>query len=905
MVHSRLIPHYPGKASFNGSDWLPLWVHSMDTAEIMNRLLENWLPNQAVSSCGIELCALKKLCRFIALVHDIGKLTPVFAAKILAQLPEKKAKLEALGLPVGIPLDYPDAKHTPHAKAGEAILLSFAVPLGVAAVVGAHHGKPQDSTRECKKNLAAYEKNYYGSDRLREKWEILRKDFLLWALTEAGYESAEKIPEPDQPTQVLLTGLLIMADWIASNETYFPYISCEEDVNSGIYPARTDTAWERLCLPEAWSPMSFAMDAHAFAENFGFEPNAVQSMVIHAANEGSGGLFILEAQMGVGKTEAALAAAEILASKNGSGGVFFGLPTQATANGIFPRLLRWAEKQTEDTQRAIRLAHGMAELNEEYRSLFHGTSIVCEDGGRDDRLIVHPWFNGRKQALLSDFVIGTIDQLLMAALKQKHVMLRHLGLSGKVVILDECHAYDAYMNQYLDRALNWLGAYHVPVIVLSATLPEQRRAALIEAYLNGEIDEPDMKWRTERAYPLLTWTEGQTVHQCTVKSEQKNRSIEIKNLDSAELIPRLRELTGGGACCGIIVNTVRAAQDLAREIIEAMPEAEELLIHSRFVATDRAEKEAVLLQRAGKKSTPQSRSGLVVIGTQVLEQSLDIDFDVLFTQLCPMDLLLQRLGRLFRHNRKRPELCEKAFCYILNGDAEFDDGSRAIYGDWLLQRTRELLPAVVHIPDSIPELVQMTYQEPKDTESLDGAHLKAWESRNNTIKNKQQRAGSYRITKPKRNEKRRTSTIDGWLNAEFPAEGARGEAAVRDGEPNISVLAMQKHADGRVTFLPWQDGGRTVDPSHAPDDETARQIARQKLTLPLSFSLYGRDEQTIRELEARNRRELAEWQNSGWLNGELILLFDDALCAELCGQHLQYSEQYGLLCDRMGDSNGV
>lgn len=899
MMHSNILMQYPGKASLNGAEWLPLWMHSMDTAEIIERLLKQWLSKQTVDSCNIEYCELEKLGCFIALVHDIGKLTPAFAARILERLPEKKEELEWRGLPVGSSDYYSDAKHTPHAKAGEAVLLSYGIPAGVAAIVGAHHGKPQDSGRKCTKNITAYAKNYYESDHLRETWESLRKGFLSWAFTKAGYETEAEIPEPNQPTQVLLTGLLVMADWIASNESYFPYISCEETADADAYPARTDTAWEKLHLPEAWSPLCFAMDDYAFAATFGFEPNAVQSMVINAVNEESNGLFILEAQMGVGKTEAALAAAEILASKNGSGGVFFGLPTQATANGIFPRLLSWAENKTQDTRHAIRLAHGMAELNEDYRSLFHGTSIVCEDGELDERLIVHPWFNGRKQALLSDFVIGTVDQFLMAALKQKHVMLQHLGLSGKVVILDECHAYDAYMNQYLDRALNWLGVYHVPVIVLSATLPEERRATMIEAYGNGKIEDTDKKWRTERAYPLLTWTDGHTVHQCTATTEQKSRSIEIRNLEAVGLVSQLGKLTAGGACCGIIVNTVRVAQDFAREITEALPEADVLLLHSRFIATDRAEKETVLLQRAGKKSTAQSRSGLIVVGTQVLEQSLDIDFDVLFTQLCPMDLLLQRLGRLFRHDRMRPALCNKAICYILDGNREPDEGSRAVYGDWLLLRTGEFLPTVVHIPDSIPELVQATYQAPEDLELSDERHRKAWEAHDKVVRGKKQKAGNYRIAPPQINDGRRAATIDGWLNADL-TDGARGEAAVRDGEPNIAVIVMQKHADGRVTFLPWQEGGREVDAGHMPDDETARQIARQKLMLPLSFSLYDRDEKTIRELETRNRRELPEWQNSGWLSGELILLFDDALSAELCGQQLRYSEQFGLLCEKNG-----
>ena len=217
---------------------------------------------------------------------------------------------------------------------------------------------------------------------------------------------------------------------------------------------------------------------------FGFAPNAVQRAVLEAVDTAAEpGILILEAQMGVGKTEAALAAAEIMANRFGLGGVFFGLPTQATANGIFPRLLGWADTQSEETlPQAIKLAHGMAELNESYLRL-QGRGVQLEEDAQEEHQVqVHQWFRGNKQALLANFVIGTVDQLLLAALAQKHVMLRHLGLAGKVVIIDECHAYDTYMNCYLDRALEWLGWYKVPVILLSATLPARRRTELVEAY---------------------------------------------------------------------------------------------------------------------------------------------------------------------------------------------------------------------------------------------------------------------------------------------------------------------------------------------------------------------------------------------------------------------------------------
>ena len=905
MILSGLIENYPGKASATGSDWLPLWVHSMDTAEIMIRLLEDWLPEQTVSVFNMEYSALEKLCRFIALTHDIGKLTPVFAAKILKPHPELRGKLEALGLPIGAPGDFPAAKCTPHARAGESVLRNFGCPSGVAAVIGSHHGKPQDSGAECARDIAVHGENYYISDQSRERWEALRKYYFNRALAEAGYRDATDIQALSHPAQVVMTGLLIMADWLASNEDYFPQFRFDDETTPPLYPARTSSAWEKLRLPGAWSPMRFIMDGAGFLENFGFRPNSVQTMMMNAANESAGGLFILEAQMGVGKTEAALAAAEILASRKGSGGIFFGLPTQATANGIFPRLVDWAEKQAAGTQQSIRLAHGMAELNQAYHSLFHGAANVNDDADPGERLLVHPWFNGRKQALLSNFVIGTVDQLLMSALKQRHVMLRHLGLVGKVVILDECHAYDAYMNQYLDRALNWLGAYYVPVIVLSATLPEQRRADLIEAYLNGRPEENDAGWRQQRAYPLLTYTEKNAVRQATVSQRTTQRRVIIQKLVSADFLSCLGEAFAAGGCCGVIVNTVNEAQRLAQEAERALPEAEVLLLHSRFIATDRAERESLLLRKAGRHSKQSDRSGLIVIGTQVLEQSLDIDFDMLITQLCPMDLLLQRLGRLHRHERQRPEVLSRPHCYILDLDRECDSGSLAVYGNWLLTRTRELLPEEISLPGDIPELVQETYREPGEDLLRDEAHLNAWETHKRSVEMKRRKADSYRVAPPKPDSSRRQKTINGWLKSELPADAVRGEAVVRDGEAGISVLVMRERADGRVSFLPWQESGMETDPGHMPDEELARRIARQKLTLPLRFSLYDREERTIRELEELNRRKLPEWQNSGWLNGELVLLLDEELHAELCGQRLRYTEKYGLHCERMDDGNAV
>lgn len=198
---------------------------------------------------------------------------------------------------------------------------------------------------------------------------------------------------------------------------------------------------------------------------------------------------------------------------------------------------------------SIRLAHGAKDLNTDYQKVFHGKAVVGEDC-EEDSLMVHPWFEGNKQALLADFVVGTVDQLLLSALKQKHVMLRHLGIAGKVVIVDECHAYDTYMNQFLERALGWLGVYDVPVILLSATLPYERRTRLIQAYL-GLRDTAASKqkreaWMTNKAYPLLTWTDGKTVRQKQIQGHFEKKKISLYCIHDQEIVTLLEKQLGEG-----------------------------------------------------------------------------------------------------------------------------------------------------------------------------------------------------------------------------------------------------------------------------------------------------------------------------------------------------------------------
>lgn len=883
-----------------GGGWLPLWMHARDTAGILRHLAQSWLPQAVRHTLGLEEELLYKLVTFLGMSHDEGKMTVAFQSNILCQLPEARERLQAH---LSLPDTFLNRSATPHAMASEVILLELGCPHGVASIVGAHHGKPQqDGINDfINEQLENHPENYWGHGQ-EAIWRAMWQEMLDSALQESGFSDVTELPDLTIPAELLLTGLLTMADWIASNTTYFPLIPVEETGRETDYPARVERAWERLNLTAPWESPYNSMDAGAFRQQFGFPPNSLQQAVLETADNISvPGLLIIEAQMGVGKTEAALAAAEVFANRCQAGGLFFGLPTQATANGIFDRLRDWAETQSEEMVHSIRLAHGMAELNEEYRQLFPGRAVTEEDADRENDpesgVLVHRWFQGNRQALLADFVIGTVDQLLMAALKQKHLMLRQLGLAGKVVVVDECHAYDTYMNCYLDRALTWLGRYQVPVILLSATLPARRRAELVNAYLGGQAAEGG--WQTSRGYPLLTWTDGGQVCQRTVPLMEAGRTVQVTPLTEDRLPALLREKLAQDGCAGVIVNTVRKAQAVAAQLRQALPEYEVLLFHAQFLMPDRAEKERTLLRRLGKHSTRAERDRLIVVGTQVMEQSLDIDFDFLVTELCPMDLLLQRIGRLHRRvdRTDRPLLLQTAQCAVLDtGDESFDTGSKAVYGEWLLWRTRQLLPQTVVLPQDIPQLVQDTYGwEEKDVLPQDADSVRRQEEYLTLQRSQQGRAENFAIPLPDEfPDFPELNVLDNWMNGEQKGTEAAARAAVRDGDPSVEVLVMVRYEDGSVHFLPWQEEGRAVAADCPPCQEDSVGIARQRLRLPGYFSKRWTVNRVISEQEEQNRRLLPEWQQAPMLKGELVLLLDESLTTQLSQTVLRYDRWDGL-----------
>lgn len=857
----------------NPDSWLPFSVHALDTAGVIQRLFDLWLPisvrDYISGSLGLgtdpdtsmEMAA--NYCRLLALLHDIGKLTPAFQSKIAPNINGYTDVLARSDIDLSMLFH---VGKSPHAIAGEAILLSTGFPDAFCEIIGTHHGKHYDDP---KNQIDDFTANYYGYRSCNQKiWSEMWEKWIQFALNDTFF-TPDTLPQPDVPCQMLLSGLLIMADWIASNTTYFPYLPAGTVLADAAFAERLETAWNRLSLPDTWYADTNGADSAWFSSRFGFTPNAVQQCITEVVStQTSAGIYILEAPMGIGKTEAALASAEILADKLHLGGVYFGLPTQATANGIFNRIHMWASKCDTDTH-GIRLAHGMVDLNDEYRSIFCGTAA----NSGDESIIVHEWFEGRKQALLADFVVATVDQFLMTSLKQKHVMLRHLGLAGKVVIIDECHAYDAYMNVYLDHALTWMGAYGVPVIILSATLPPQRRDALIAAYLGASKKKSEPLQCASHAYPVLTWTNGQEVCRCSVPFDAPQKEIVVNRLSESGLVDSLNTFLCAGGCAAIIVNTVRYAQKLSVYLKEQLPDYEILCFHSRFLATDRAKIEQHLLARVGKQSKQADRDRLIVIGTQVLEQSLDLDFDYMVTELCPMDLLLQRSGRLHRHNRLRPEPLSKPMLSIL----EPDEPLHPIYDAWILQQTERLLPDTLLVPDCIPRLVSSVYDAKDPQDPLYCQY-------ETNISNRKEKAKVYCInSRLLRN--RYKKLLSDYLDDDV-GHSKQAEASVRDTDETIEVILLQRLERQRFRII----GEETeFDPTLPLTESEAKQIARERLRLPRFFSQYHFTD-TLNALNVMPER----WRESKWLCGEMLLLLDENNQCELLGKKLRYTQRFGL-----------
>ncbi|MDR0991380.1 MAG: CRISPR-associated helicase Cas3' [Ruminococcus sp.] len=822
--------------------YLPVIIHLLDNESavlsLYNRTLSDSLKKLLYTELGEDVIPTL---RFIALSHDLGKISPIFQRK-KSHFAELDKFLEDAVTGLDIYLGE-FTQNCPHNLLSQFIAEKYGVDSSVSCILGGHHGIFGDS-----KDLLSEP----GACGFNSEWESVQKLFFDYAVNRSEFNIKTVL---SKRVQILFTGLLITADWLSSNEFIYPLIPADGNTvfDDEFFTQRNEIAEQKIVdiFKEPYTDWQSGLREGLIKTRFGFHANSFQKTVTEIASSvNNPGIMVLEAPMGCGKTEAALAAAEIFAGKTDASGLYFALPTQATSDGIFPRIRNWINKF--EGVHNLQLSHGKAQFNEEYNSM-PTSDIYDEDSGA----VVESWMNGRKKSLLSAFAVGTIDRILKAAQRSKHVVLSHLGLSQKIVIIDECHAYDAYMNVYLERLLYYLGIYNVPVIILSATLPYKTRSALISAYKRKKTSLESLN------YPLISYSDGDETFEIPVADSTEKKRIEIKKCSSDDIISLLKEKLQSGGSAAVIMNTVRSAQAIAEVLRNEFGE-DVLLIHSRFLAEDRAKKERFLKDMLGRGGKFNHKNRFIVVGTQVIEQSLDIDFDLMISQICPMDLLLQRIGRLHRHNRQRPELLKSPICCVCDSESDLKN-AEYIYKKYLLYKTESLLSESITLPDDIPILVNEVYsKEPTE-------FIAYYEEFQNAVYESQNKAKDFLLKKI--DYSKYNTDLKGFSDI----SQNDCEAGVREGDETFEVIMVKASELDRT-----------------PTPERALEIAKKLIRLPRVLSRNA----TLKELENRTK-QYGEWLKSPWLSGMLIMTLDETNKTELTGFNIKYSEEEGLVYERI------
>lgn len=939
----------PG-SDFALSGWLPLHQHLDDTGAIAARLWDDWAPRSVKESIaravGSADAARSLLC-WLAGTHDVGKASPAFAVQAPALADDMRLS--------GLDYDPRIADGDERRKVRHELVSYLAIrdwlrdthgfekrrASQIASVAAAHHGRP---ATDAEAQDAEPRTHLVGAG----PWAQTRREFLAAAdQTYADPAAVELWRRADipQPVLVLLSGLVIVSDWIASSDLFPP-------AELGSQPEETTAqrvtrAWKELDFPRPWHPKPRTMDAaqlliDRFSLPKGSAPHPTQTALVEEAwSVSRPELMILEAEMGSGKTEAALLAAEIIASRFGMSGIFVGLPTQATADGMFARVLSWADRLGLSTPASVFLARSRANLNTDYARKTRQAYFrsIADDaptrrGSGDESTIAHRWFTEPRRGPLSDFVVGTVDQALFAGLRSRYLMLRHLALASKVVVIDEAHAYDAYMQEYLAKVLEWLGAYGTPVIMLSATLPSTQRRKFVEAYdrgrdalrpaaPSGDISLAERRARQaadaaaakaryasldgEIGYPVISVSaDGEPARTHHPPHSRSSRTVELDRLpdDLPALIELLKSALREGGNAAVVRNTVTRAQETADALRQAFDDDTVTLAHSRFLGIDRAEKDRELLNRYGRTGKRPTRS--IVVATQVIEQSLDIDFDLMVTDVAPIDLLLQRSGRLHRHARNdRPAPLRTPRLVITGVDwstipPACDRGSAAVYPEALLLRTLAALDGRVSvtIPDEIAPLVEAVYGDTEQSlpDDWHDAVEKADEHFRRERREQSHRAQSY-LLQGLASERR---TLMGWVAGPDvdPELTPPGRATVRDSDETLEVVVLQRAPEGHLILPTWlpRDGGRQIPTTEPPDGALTRTILGCMLRLPSGMC---RGNALDRHIEALERAfELPAWHASHTLKGELVLVLDGDGRGRLNEFDLDYTPADGLRFSR-------
>ena len=708
-------------------DWHPAILHMIDVGASFVALSDDVFSprifRNMAKELGISISQTKKWLSFLIALHDLGKISPGFQ-KMVQELCFYKNDPE-----------HPVTDFDTGNRAGEHALVSNTVMRGILPL----YGFSNIHADQIATGVAAHHGDIPAGHPTRDgkgQW-IVARQMAIDYLKEIFGVTVNVRPKSDEFSGqflALLMGFTSISDWVGSNADFFKLTCNDSNIplsgdlnglknyyqNTSLPTAKkavVDLGWtkwkDRPVRRKEFNTLFFSKDG------IGLEPNEMQKIAGVLAQKAKGRQFLqlIEAPMGEGKTEAAFWAT--LCSGRLRNGIYNALPTMATSNQMLGRFASFLKNvfPTKDNIH-LHLAHSMACLDSTYCSFakhykFHRIYGVY----KDSRIDAHSWFSKSKTRLLAPFAVGTIDQALLGSLFSKFFFVRLVGLFGKTIILDEVHAYDTFTSRILDRLLHWLAALECNVILLSATLPANRRKQLMEAFAGENIkhstcDYPRISMVT---LPKRGKAKSQSIH---IKCSEKKTMMVKKLSGRLPAINLLAEKIQGGGCATLICNTVKRAQETF-DSIHADPRFNDVslvLLHAKFPIYRRKALETGILSRFGKDISCRPEKAIIV-ATQVIEQSLDIDFDLMISELCPIDLMLQRPGRMHRFLLKglpssaRPDAMRIPAIYWIDPDADDLDLSSKIYDKFLLELTSKILRKrkSISLPEDMDELIELVY----------------------------------------------------------------------------------------------------------------------------------------------------------------------------------------------------
>ncbi|GAA2258399.1 CRISPR-associated helicase/endonuclease Cas3 [Streptomyces atrovirens] len=890
----------------------PLICHLLDVAAVFgglwDALLHPRLRERIATELGLGVEQARAELACWAGMHDLGKITPPFQAQVPEVFKELAGDKNYVAAPGAEKLTRFRHEQGTHwalvsllTEAGYPVsrVQARSLPHQVAQMLGGHHGCFGDVVTA----RQAASASQYQAGLGQRGWDEQRRCHLDAVQRVVG---AKAVPtgELSAATAVRVYGLIVLADWLASSvEWILPGLpgktwpGSPEQLDAHYRQAVRDTPGvvRTARLGRAMFPDRQSL---RFEELFPFAPNALQrdiaEVLPQVVGEESSGLVLVTAPTGDGKTEAALFAAAVLGRVSGARGLYFALPTMATADQMFPRVASFAE-QVLTGERALLLMHNAAWLStamDGAQAEGSGDAWTLDEpagqavsatvaGGEEfstapaTAVEARAWLReGGKRGLAAPLGAGTIDQALTAVLPVSFNALRLWGLSDKVLIVDEAHAYGPWMQTLMVRLLEWLGAFRASVVLLSATLTGRSASSLVEAYRRGAgFTEP---CPVQPAYPGWLFADAVTgeVSEPRAVATLRPRTLDISlrqvawDCEETAARPRsggrrsvLREVLapvaefGGTAlvCC----TTVAEAQRTFRDLRAAFPalsarEGGIRLLHSRFPGLLRHEITAACERAYGKLRPHEQtcvRPASILVATQIVEQSLDFDFDIVVSDLAPLALLLQRAGRGRRHvrgpgGRPRWALPEERPALVVlepagpNGTTEPPRSWGDVYDHSLLLRSAALLREKVEqgiaVPGDVQDLVDAVYAE-DFTDRLKEAGQGEAEASTFRLHSLDQRRAGARIAEE-------TLAAMTGISAPYAVHGDLSRLSRGTAEVTGELLTTRLGADtGRLLLLFTQDeAGTSLDEDGklplpgkgVPNRTTVRRIVARTVPVP-------------------------------------------------------------------------